>query len=145
MTSLPEPAALLLDKAIEDSLRSLGAGVMPFGPHVMALDDTEDLRQRRLTHTRFAGDLDEALLLARDSVIPGLPLSAYAITWDGYLTVDGDRSDAILVEVGTPDTEAHLFGQGYAVGTGRFRRVRVEKLGALRMVGTTPSRLWRSG
>lgn len=41
-------------------------------------------------------------------------VAMYALAWDGYVTIDGRRLDAILVESGTADTaEARVVAQPY--------------------------------
>jgi hypothetical protein len=140
---LPEPVALLLHKAIEDSLASLSLGAVPFSPHLMMLDDGPDLHNRKLVHTRIAGeDLGEMLETAQAKVSPGLDVSAYAIAWDGRVTVGGKKTDAVLVELGTPsERDGYLFAQGYEIKKGWLGKSRAEKIGAMVLADTPPSRL----
>jgi hypothetical protein len=94
-------------------------------------------------HKRFVGDMGEGLLQAQQSVTPGMPACAYAIAHDGRMTIGGTKTDAILVETGSPDAaEAYLFCQGYVVKKGWLKKIRVEKIGALKLVGSPRSRLW---
>lgn len=140
--TLPEPAALLLERAVADSLDSLRAGIAPFAPHRMLLDDRAGPRDRTLDQTRFGPDLAEGLELARVGVRPDTPAVAYAIAWDGYATVDGDRSDAVLVEVGTvDDPDAWLFAQPYGTVSRRFRGSRLDRRGDILLVERPASRL----
>ncbi|WP_433798432.1 hypothetical protein [Actinomycetospora sp. CA-084318] len=139
---LPERVATLVEWIIADSVDGLQHGNAPFAPHLMLLDDRPAPEDRTLQHTRFGPDLVEGLEQARASVGPTTPATAYAIVWDGYATVGGERSDAVLVEVGTADDrDAWLLAQPYGTVRRRFRGSRVERRGDLLEVGRAGSRL----
>ena len=113
-------------------------------PHLMVMEEPGDPRERRLTHVRFPGDLGEGLEQARVRAVEAgsLGVSAYAVAWDGVLTVDGDRKDAVLVEVGSgQDPEGWLFAQAYGPVRQRFRRAAIGAIGGLRLIDRVPSLL----
>ncbi|MFC5064617.1 hypothetical protein [Actinomycetospora atypica] len=140
--TLPERVATLVEWIVADSVDGLQRGSGPFAPHLMLLDDRPGPRDRTLQHTRFGPDLAEGLEQARASVGPTTPATAYAIAWDGYATVDGERSDAVLVEVGTVDEpDAWLLAQPYGTVARRFRGSRLERRGDLLEVDRAGSRL----
>ncbi|GAA4832989.1 hypothetical protein GCM10023201_21260 [Actinomycetospora corticicola] len=139
---LPERVATLVEWIVADTMEGLQAGNAPFAPHLMLLDDRPGPRDRTLQHTRFGPDLAEGLEQARASVGPTTPATAYAIAWDGYATVNGERSDAVLVEVGTGDEpDAWLLAQPYGTVARRFRGSRTERHGDLLEVDRPGSRL----
>ncbi|MEJ2869420.1 hypothetical protein WCD74_16710 [Actinomycetospora sp. OC33-EN08] len=139
---LPERVATLVEWIVADSVEGLRGGSAPFAPHLMLLDDRPRPEDRTLQHTRFGPDLAEGLEQARATVGPTTPATAYAIAWDGYAAVGGERSDAVLVEVGTADEpDAWLLAQPYGTVTRRFRGSRVERRGDLLVVDRTGSRL----
>lgn len=87
-TALREIAAAALEQAMREVVPAGG----PLIPFVLA--DTPDGR----TLTRFPEDLEHGQPGARAHVraLPGVVRAAVA--WDGYLTVDDDRHDALFVE-----------------------------------------------
>jgi hypothetical protein len=140
--TLPAHVAELVEWIVADSIESLRAGSAPFAPHLMLLDDRSGPRDRALQHTRFGPDLAEGLEQARATVGPAAPATLYAIAWDGYATVDGERRDAILVEAGTvDDRDAWLLAQPYGTVARRLRGSRVERVGDLLEVDRPGSRL----
>jgi nucleotide-binding universal stress UspA family protein len=100
-----------LDHGI-DSVRDGGALV----PFVLA----EDADGRSLT--RFAAStLEESQAQARQHA-EASGAARVALAFDGYLTIDGERSDAILVEAQERGTDASVvFAQRYRPG-GRLRK-----------------------
>ena len=143
--TLPDAAAHLLGAAVADSLDSVRGSGSPFVPHLMVMEEPGDPRARRLTHVRFPGELGEGLeqARARASEATGfVEASAYAIAWDAFLTVEGDRKDAVLVEVGSrQDAEGWLFAQAYGPVKQRFRRATTGAIDGLRLIDRVPSRL----
>lgn len=100
-----------LDHGI-DSVRDGG----PLIPFVLA----EDPEGRSLT--RFAAEtLEEGQAQAREHA-GSSDAARIAIAFDGYLTVEGERSDAILVEAQERGTDSSvIFAQRYRPG-GRLRK-----------------------
>jgi hypothetical protein len=117
---------LLLSCALADGLSSLRDSSAPIFPYIMIYADSDsDPRMRFLEVRRFVGeDLGSLVAQAHESVIrrPGWPM--YAIGWDGSVTVDGRKWDALLVEVGDRDhPEARIMAQRCELATaGRVRR-----------------------
>ena len=109
--ALMELVFVALDHGI-DSVTE-GGPLIPF-----ALTETSDGRDL----TRFApGTLEEGQALARDHVRAAGAERA-AIAYDGYLTVEGDRNDAIFVEAQERgQSDSVMFAQRYRPG-GRFKK-----------------------
>ena len=102
---------LALDHGI-DSVTE-GGPLIPF-----ALMETSDGREL----TRFApGTLEAGQALAREHV-RAAGVDRAAIAYDGYLTVQGDRADAVFVEAQERgQNDSIVFAQRYRPG-GRFKK-----------------------
>ena len=71
---------------------------------------------------------------AREVVRTAVSVDRAAVAWDGYLTADGQRSDAVFVEASeVGDPESLLLAQRYAV-SGRLKK-RVERVGNAAIAG----------
>lgn len=115
--------------ALEHALRSVvpdGGPLVPF-----ALLETADGRSL----TRFAGDLVQGQEHARHHVRAAAGVTCAAIAWDGYLTVEGVRSDAVFVEVSAPGQPSIVMAHRYLDRPGTAEAiggpVRVERGGPL--------------
>lgn len=85
------------------------------------------------TLTRFAGDLEGAQQAARSSVRTAVGIDRAVVAWDGYLTAEGVRTDAIFVEASEAGaSESLMLAQRYHV-TGRIKK-RVEPTGNAAML-----------
>jgi hypothetical protein len=105
------------------TLSALGhatSGVVPDGGPLIPFALTEGADGRLLQ--RFVGELGAMQEAARQIVRGMQGLELAAVAWDGYLTVDGQRTDAVFVEAsdGSGDPSV-LLAQCYAKA-GRFRR-----------------------
>ena len=109
---LADLAFFALDHAV-DSV-SAGGPLVPFAV-------TEDGDGRNLT--RFAAEsLEEGQANARESALTAENAMRVAIAFDGYLTVEGERSDAVFVEAQERGKESGIIlAQRYRPG-GRFKR-----------------------
>jgi hypothetical protein len=111
-----EPLADLAFAALDHAVSSVEAGG-PLIPFAM----TEDGAGRNLT--RFMAEpLEEGQERARQHARAATEALRVAITFDGYLTVEGERSDAVFVEAqerGTPS--GIILAQRYRPG-GRFKK-----------------------
>jgi hypothetical protein len=104
-------ALFALDHAMESVVAS-GGPLVPFA--LVHADGANSI-------ARFPGDLEAGQELARDLVRHSQGERA-AVAWDGYLTVDDARTDAVFVEAfERGDDESLMMAQRYAV-TGRFRK-----------------------
>ena len=102
---LMEFALFALDHATESVVPS-GGPLVPF-----SLVDVGG--ERKLT--RFAGDLEQGQASAREAIRTSVGLRMAAIAWDGYLTVEGNRSDAVFVEASEADnSESVILAQRYS-------------------------------
>ena len=121
---------LALDHGIE-SVKSSGCPLTPFviseGP------------ERKLDRF-FVEQLQEAVAKAREFVDHAAPeITFYAIAHDGYLTIQGEKFDAILVEGGERGTsKALLFAQRYEPKKGLFSRFKT--IGNAVTIGETENR-----
>ncbi|HVL08083.1 MAG TPA: hypothetical protein VM512_02850, partial [Burkholderiaceae bacterium] len=89
--------------------------------------------------------LEESLQQAQGSIVPGPGIARYAIAWDGYVTVEGRKWDAILVEAGDASApDGMLLAQRYEAKEAGFfsKKRRNVGVGNPLAVGSTPSRLW---
>lgn len=97
--------------ALDHALRSVvpeGGPLVPF-----ALLEGEG----RALH-RFVGDLVEGQQQARDDVRTSAGARG-AVAWDGYLTVEGQRQDAVFVEASDRGCASILLAQRYHDAPGR--------------------------
>ena len=107
--------AELRDEALELALSELG----PEGkliPFVLAT-----MRDGTRTHfTLVVERSDIALWVARNTVLSqASTIERYAIVVDTYLRIDGERHDAVIVEVGSHDAEvAHVTAHPYTRAAG---------------------------
>ena len=105
-------ALFALDHATE-SVVSSGGPLVPF-----ALIEADGERSLQ----RYVGDLEDAEQQARDAVRTASGVTRAAVAWDGYLTADGERTDAVLAEASEAgDPESVLLAQQYVV-TARIRK-----------------------
>jgi hypothetical protein len=83
--------------AIDHGFDSIESGGGPLTPFAMTVSASGE----KSLH-RFAADrLEQGLEMARSHVAANREsVSKYAIAWDGYVTLRGKRTDAILVEAG---------------------------------------------
>lgn len=110
-TGISESLAELTFAAIDIGVMSVRESGGPLIPFVLMVDGG-----KRTMH-RFAADrLEECLEQAR-AAVASAPESAtaYALAYDGYITIDGQRSDAVMVEAcERGEATGKLFAQRYA-------------------------------
>jgi hypothetical protein len=136
-------------KALQHGLESIADIQGPLVPFTLVLDTNPDLRNRTMTLTRYAEELlEDSLHAAQNSIFRSKEESMYTIAWDGFVTIEGRKWDAILVEAGNADEpEGVLMAQRYEgkmVGLFSKRRRNVA-VGDPIHVGSAPSRLWNAG
>lgn len=133
-----EPNPKLMDViflALDHGVDSVRASDGPLTPFAVTEGSKREL-------TRFAAEqLEEAVARARAFVAQAsLETSFYAIAHDGYITVEGQKFDAILVEGGERGTpKALLFAQRYAPKKGFFGKFKT--LGNAAFIGEAENRL----
>jgi hypothetical protein len=138
-------AGALARRAVADAIETLTASGSPMSPFSLRLDTSARRPQdARLDFTRCQAEyLEDGLEQARAGVAAAPPgVTMYAVAWDGYATVGGQRSDAILVEAGTADSpQAVVLARRYLIeGPGQ-----VALVGEIMEAQTLTSRLWRPG
>ena len=117
----------LVGKAIDHGIGSIEDAQGPLIPFTLVLQDNPDPRERKLTLTRHVGEyLEEGLLAAQTSITPKSGSLMYALAWDGFVTIDGRKWDAILVEAGDSlNPDGIIFAQRYETReTGFFSKKR---------------------
>jgi hypothetical protein len=113
-------------QAVEAAVESFAGGDP--NPFVFFVDESG---QSHTVAVRIAGDADgsEIVEAARNLVSQGIGEAAYlyALAYDGYLTTDGERFDAVFIEAGERgQSEAVLIAQRYRM---KKRSKRVELIG----------------
>ena len=109
---------MALDHAIASVVES-GGPLVPF-----AIIDQGGERSL----SRFTGEMGEAQEHARAEVREAGNLDMAAVAWDGYITLDGQRTDAVFVEAySAGDESSFVLAQQYQIA-GRLRKT-VEPLG----------------
>ncbi len=107
---------LALDHSV-DSLRANGGPLIPF---VIVVQDGEALMQRFVTER-----LEDGPEQAREAIAASpANVTAYALAYDGYITVEGTKFDAILVEASERDRPAGVrMAQRYTMEKRIFQTV----------------------
>lgn len=117
-------ALFALDHAA-DSVLDSGGPLIPFA--LLEVNGERSL-------ARFVGDLEDGQRQARDAVRSTSSDSMGAVCWDGFVTLDGERTDAVFVEASAAGDEASvILAQRYGQ-TGRLRK-RLERVGNAAIVG----------
>jgi len=128
---MPNPSDQLMDFALfalDHAAESVLAGGGPLIPFcIVEVDGNRELN-------RFVGDLEEGQKAARSHVATTPGVSKGAVAWDGYLTVEGQRTDAVFVEASAADEESSVVLAQRYVTVGRIRK-RVERTGNAGIVG----------
>lgn len=126
-----EPADALMTFALfaldhaADSVLDSGGPLIPFA--LLEVNGERSL-------ARFVGELEDGQRRARDAVSSTPDASLGAVAWDGYLTINGERTDAVFVEASAAGAEASvILAQRYAQ-VGRVRK-RFERVGNAAKVG----------
>jgi hypothetical protein len=120
-------ALFALDHGTE-SVAASGGPLVPFS--VVETDGQRSL-------TRFAGDLEASQQRARAEIRAAAGVTRAAVAWDGYLTTDVGRTDAVFVEASEDgDPESVVLAQRYVV-SGRLRK-KVEVVGNAALVKRGP-------
>lgn len=104
----------LVSQAVEESLETMRLR-LEFKPFLLLITKEGRVLQRFLSY-----DASQALEQAHQAVAGiGRDVRAYAIAYDGVLTVDEADRDAILIEAGERDQpNAWVFAQFYAAPSG---------------------------
>jgi len=107
--------------ALDHGIRSVEDGAGPLIPFVVFEGGSERKLQRFV-----AQQLEQSLAQARAAVEKfSLDVQAYAIAHDGFVTVNGERFDAILVEASERGRRGVVLGQRYRPKTAAqsFQRI----------------------
>jgi hypothetical protein len=116
----------LVSSALDVAVDCFAAGEQ--NPFVLFVDKSG---QRHMIDVKDAeGNVTPQLVESARSIVSesvGATALRYAVAFDGYLTVDGERSDAAFVEAGERgQAEAVVFAQRYRV---KKRSRKVERVG----------------
>ena len=126
--------------AVDHGFNSIQEGGGPLTPFTMVVRKSGE----RLL-VRFAADsLEEGVEQAKASIRPSEEIAMYAIALDGFITLEGRKWDAILVEAGESNSKSGvMFCQRYLPAKkGLFRNAPCERVGNPALVGRPQSRLW---
>lgn len=130
--------------ALDHGFASIEDSGGPLVPFTMTMD-----REGQKQLTRYVkSTLEDSVQAAKDSITSegANTTTMYAIAWDGFITVEGQKWDAILVEAGEVASEfGVLMAQRYTVAkTGLLRRTKkAQRVGNAALVEHPASRLWR--
>ena len=103
---------MALDHAVESVVAS-GGPLVPFA--MIEVDGNVSL-------ARFAGDLEEGQRRSREAVNAATNATRAAVAWDGYLTLQGARTDAVFAEASEiGNSESAVVAQRHEV-VGRLRK-----------------------
>ncbi|MGW6132033.1 hypothetical protein ACWFNE_18585 [Cellulomonas sp. NPDC055163] len=91
--------------------------IVPEGGPLIPFCLLEDADGGRSLH-RFVGELGESVERAREHVRASGAVRA-AVAWDGYLTADGTRTDALFVEASDAGRSSVVLAQRYSPVPGR--------------------------
>jgi hypothetical protein len=114
--------------AIDHACGSIEDGGGPLIPFVMTVNSDGEKQLQRFVTER----LEDGLKHAREYVdVNQDKLDMYAIAWDGYVTIDDERTDAVFVEAGERnDSLGVIFCQRYReVKRGLLQRKKFESIG----------------
>ncbi len=127
----PEPSRLLVD--LVETAAAHGLGALERGEQLVPFLLTEGPRGRAVLQDSDARP-EDCLALARwHAATCGPEVERLAVAFDGWLTVDGVRGDAVYVEAAEASGTTFRFAIRYAPRR-RFRPAR--RLGALELLGT---------
>jgi hypothetical protein len=116
----------------------LGFGCCNDGDHAPFILLVDETGQRHLLDLKnVSGVIDSTLVEAGREIIRGFKSGQlYGLVWDGYLTTDGVKQDAMFVEAGAQGaTEALVFAQVYKR---RARSKQLEKVGPPLVASSAP-------
>jgi hypothetical protein len=120
----------------------LGFGCFSDGDHAPFILLLDENGRRHLIDLRSAsGVIDSKLVEAGREIIHGFASGRfYGLVWDGYLTTDGAKQDAVFVEAAAHGgAEALVFAQAYKQ---KKRSKKLEKVGQPLVAATVPHQ-WR--
>jgi len=102
---------MALDHAVESVVAS-GGPLVPFA--MIEVDGNVSL-------ARFAGDLEEGQRRSREAVNAATNATRAAVAWDGYLTLQGARTDAVFAEASEIGDSESVVARRHEV-VGRLRK-----------------------
>lgn len=107
--------------ALDHAVESVSAGEGPLIPFVMA-EKTGTTGERELL--RYVADTLEAGIDAAREDLRTTPYERCALAWDGYLTVSGERTDAVFVEAQEAGRPVGIcLAQRYSFKDGQFELI----------------------
>lgn len=119
----------LVDFAV-DGLDHAAESVIASGGPLTPFCRTEGVDGRRQQTRCVAETLEEGLEAAREKVRQSTGMQWALVAWDGYLTLDGTRTDAVFVEASDAgNSQSIILAQRYVAGT------TVHRLGGVVLAG----------
>lgn len=128
----------LMFLALDHGVDSKKNGSAPLVPFVMV----KNLNGENHAHQFAAETLEESLEKAKQYVdSQKSSIAIYAIVWDGFLTLDSKKWDAILVEAGEQGSESGVLLAQRCEQTGIFKKKK-QPVGNPAMINRPASRVW---
>lgn len=125
--------------ALDHGFESIKEAKAPLIPFVMMQTNGGERRLERFVTERLEEGVERAKRYVDEHASD---IAMYAVAWDGYVTLDGAKADAVFVEAGTAaKAEAKLLCQRYQLKKGFFRKRNVI-VGNPVLVDTPPSRIY---
>lgn len=91
-----------IELALNDAVETIKSGLDPVIPFAM----TWDSDQKQALQRCVSDDYDKAVQMAHDHVRNSADaLTAYCVAWSGYVTMEGTKYDAVLVEAAERNSE----------------------------------------
>jgi hypothetical protein len=127
----------LMFQALDHAVASIGDSGGPLTPFSMC-----DEVCGKKTLTRYAAErLEESVAQGKQRIEEAkADLLRYAFAWDGFVTIEGKKWDAILVEAGDKVAETGILLCQRYQKKGFFRKG-VEPVGNPALIGKPPSRI----
>ena len=126
--------------AIDHAFASIEDEIGPLIPFVMFVDRAGDRTLQRFV----AEQLEEAVEQAHGFILENQSAwQMYALAWDGFITIEGKRTDGLFIEAGERgDSDAVLFCQRYVPAAKKFfRTTKAQRIGNPGVVERPKSRL----
>jgi hypothetical protein len=129
----------LMFLALDHGLSCIEDGNGPLIPFAMTHTKGGERKLQRFVCDRIEEGIDRAKAFVEEHYNE---ISMYAVAWDGYITLEGKKWDAIFVEAGMRDRfTGYLLCQRYKTRKKLFRKENVAE-GNPALVGNPPSRIY---
>lgn len=129
----------LMFLALDHGFSSIEDGCGPLIPFAVTHTKNGEKNLQRFVCDRIEEGIGKAKAFVEEHYND---ITMYAVAWDGYITLEGKRWDAIFVEAGMSDrSSGYLLCQRYETRKKLLRKKNVA-VGNPALVGTPPSRIY---